>query len=245
MVSLAKVIDLPLDDAEAFLVFEQHAREDMERRISDSHPEASLSPYRLPYMAHVQQAAFECGVEGLSGWTISPPIGEDEFQRFEGDLLAVTTRLKFRIARRVRSESLEPDASDRQKIKFRVQQLRDEIKETKLSQAKKDELYSKLDELVAEFEGTRVNRGKVLAIITAVAALLSQAQGVVLKGPETVVAIMDTIHMVIGKEDERRALLERYRKPLAIEHKALETKPPAVTGPREDFSADLDDELPF
>jgi hypothetical protein len=84
----------------------------------------------------------------------------------------------------------------------------------------------------------------VLVILTAVAALMNQTQGMLLKGPETMVAVMDSIGMLVGKEDERQALLERYRKPLAIEHKH-ESTGGLQTSPREDFSEDLDDEIPF
>lgn len=188
-------------------------------------------------------------MQGFEDWNIQPPVSFDEFQQLEADVHAVTTRLKFRVARRLRSETLEPDTSDREKIKFRVGQLRDQIESSDLPKVKKDALIAKLDELVGEFEGQRVNRGKVLLILGAIGTLMAGAQDRILKGPETVVAILDTVGMVVGKEEERKALLERYRKPLAIEDKrgdALKPKPlPKSSSPREDFSADLDDEIPF
>ena len=244
MVTLAKILDLPPDDAEAFLAFEEHAREAMEQRISNANSDDSWSPFWLAYMATVQQASIECGLGDFTEWSIRPPVGHDEFQRFEHEVLAVKTRLQFRVARRIRGELLEPDTSDREKIKFRVQQLRDEVEASDLPPSKKVALYEKLDQLVEEFEGKRVSRGKVLVILTAVAALMNQTQGMLLKGPETMVAVMDSIGMLVGKEDERQALLERYRKPLAIEHKH-ESTGGLQTSPREDFSEDLDDEIPF
>jgi hypothetical protein len=242
MVTLATILDLPLDDDEAFLAFEESARQTYERNIREADREESWGPYWLTYMAHVSEAASEFGVERVAGLEVLPPIRSEEFAQFQHEVLGATTRLKFRVARRMRRELIEPDTSDREKVKFRIQQLRNEVGETSLPQSKKDALNKKLDELEKEFEGKSVNRAAVLVILTACAALVHQTQGVLLKGPETIVSIMDTINMVIGKEEERRSLLERYRKPLAIEDKS-DSAPKGYAGA--DFEVDLDDEIPF
>jgi hypothetical protein len=241
MVTLATILDLPPDDDEAFLAFEDDARQTYEQCIQNAHHEEPWAPFRLVYMTHVRAAAEEFGVESIAAMEVLPPITSEEFDQFQHEVLTATTRLKFRVARRLRNELIEPNTSDREKIKFRVRQLRDQIDESALSQAQKDALNSKLNELEQLFQGKVVNRAAVLVVLAAVATLITQAQGIVLKGPETVVAVMDTINIVIGKEEERRLLLERYRKPLAIE----DNSKPQTRSAREEFAADLDDEIPF
>lgn len=245
MVTLATILDLPLDDDEAFLAFEESAREAYEQGIRDAHPEASWEPHYLTYMTHVREAAAEFGVERIAALEVIPPVRPQEFEGFQQKVMAVTTRLKFRIARRIRPELIEPDTTDREKVKFRIRQLRNEIEHSSLPKSDKDALNGKLDELEREFEGKRVNRATVLVLLTACAALVHQAQGILLKGPETVVSIMDTINMVIGKEEERRSLLERYRKPLAIEDKSAPVQQRKRPEPHMEYAANLDDEIPF
>jgi hypothetical protein len=199
-------------------------------------------------MTLVREAAFEFGVNDFEPFSIIPPINHEEFEVFEQTVLAVTTRLKFRAARRIRGELLQPTTAERETIKFRIRQLRDEIEAADISQSKKNALFSKLDELGEEFEGARVNKAKVLVILTMVATLVSQVQGVLVKAPETVVSIMDSISMVIGKEEDRRLLLERYRKPLAIEDKSDSEKRNAPSSTLEvdrRLGSDADDEIPF
>ena len=247
MVGLDAIIDLPLDDEEAFLQFEEHARTALQRKIDNADREQSYQPFWLAFMTEIQQAAFECGVGGFDEWAIKPPVSSDLFDIFDSEVYAVTVRLKFRVARRRRGEIMHPDTAERERLNFRIKQLREEVEASDLAADKKAALNKKLDELVAVFGGERVNRGKVLVVLAAIGALVTQAQGAILKGPETVVAIMDTINLVIGKDDERQALLERYRKPLAIEDKSKTEaeKKPHRPPAREQFVADIDDEIPF
>lgn len=245
MVTLANILDLPPDDDEAFLAFEEHAREILEQSFRNADREESWQPFYLTYMTHVRGAAEEFGVESLAHWDITPPIQTGKFDGFRQAVLLATTRLKFRVARRLRQELIEPDTSDREKIKFRIRQLRDQINGSDLTQSQKDALRVKLDELDQLFEGKTVNRAAVLVVLAAVATLMTQAQGLLLKGPETIVALMDSINMLVGKEEQRRALLERYRKPLAIEDKSKPQGPKSKPAPRTELETALDDEIPF
>jgi hypothetical protein len=84
---------------------------------------------------------------------------------------------------------------------------------------------------------------KIMVILASAAALLKTAQGFVINTPEMMVSIMDTVSIVTEKEQQRQDIIDRYRKPRAIEDKS--DKAEVASGPVEDFSADIDDEIPF
>ncbi|MFI5337491.1 MAG: hypothetical protein ACHQ5A_11945 [Opitutales bacterium] len=81
-----------------------------------------------------------------------------------------------------------------------------------------------------------------MVILGGVAALMTASQNLIINGPQTLVAIMDTISLATDKEAERQVLLDRYRPQKQIEDKSHGGFKPVG---RESFSSDLDDEIPF
>jgi hypothetical protein len=73
--------------------------------------------------------------------------------------------------------------------------------------------------------------------VAAVAAAVAAVETATIQAPETIVRLLEVVDVAHGKQAERLAIIEQYRKPRAIEHK------PAQEPTRETF--DLDDEVPF
>lgn len=78
MVALSQILDLPLDDGEAFVAYEEHARRQLKDHIANADREDRWAPFWLEYMTNVREAAIEFGVVELKKYSIIPPIGPDD-----------------------------------------------------------------------------------------------------------------------------------------------------------------------
>jgi hypothetical protein len=200
-------------------------------------------------MSRVGAAAEELNIDGAASLQPSHEngYGQNDFDDFNQAVFGIVTRLQLRALRRVAKVSVEVEPADKLKLKFQVNKLKDLAASSVLDDDRKKAVAKKLDELLKEIDGPRMDLAKLMVILASAVAMLKTGQGFVIDSPEMMVSIMDTVSIITGKEEQRQALVEHYRKPRAIEDKSEKPKPkpkPAPV-PMEDFSANLDDEIPF
>ena len=250
MVELTDLGHLSADAEEAFLELERLARIEMREAIEELGPNESWEDARLDYMSTVHAAFWELKLYG------SGNLG-DENRTFEmGDyawfnqaVKQVKTRLQLRAIRRTAAELVELEEDDRVSLLAEAGRLKNRVQRCEeLTEERKQALIKKIDDLMAEIEKPRLNLTAFAVKMGKVAAALSAAQLAVIQGPDTILAIMTLADAAHAKGEARREALEHYRKPKAIEHHPS-PPPPRPSAPMQskvaEFSADLDDEIPF
>jgi len=117
------------------------------------------------------------------------------------------------------------------------------LKEANLSDERTKILLKKVDELEAALEGKRLSFTKVMIALTALSTAVVATEQAIIKLPDTISAI----HKVLGKAKEEEDSA-RPAPPKALTDQTvrlISDRSQSYTGPRESFSADLDDEIPF
>lgn len=220
MVTLQNLIDLSPDDDEAFVAFEAVCRQAVDEAGVDR--DNAL----IEYMTLVQGASEEYGVdpERQLQREDSKALSRLDYSWFSQAALKLVTRLKVRTAKRANVVTIELAPADKTKIRAEVERLRNRVEAaTDIDVRRKRAIMQRLDDILKEIEKPRANHGAVLVMLAAIVPLVGQAQDVVVKLPETIVAVMDVIGVVAGEEEERRAILQRWREPKAIEHRPART----------------------
>lgn len=249
MVTLSEIRHLSPIDEEAFIEFETLCRERLERGVGSVGQNDSEWPYQREYMSRVAAAAEELNIGGANDLLPrhESGYGANDFDDFNQAIFGIVTRLQIRALRRTAQVSVEIEPADKLKIKHQINKLKSLVASSVLDDDRKKAVAKKLDDLLKEIDGPRMDLAKLMVILASAMALMKSGQGFVIDTPEMMASLMDTVSLITDKEHQRQALVEHYRKPRAIEDKTEKPKPalqPAPV-PREDFSADLDDEIPF
>lgn len=247
MVELSALLHVPPHDEEGFLEFERIARLEMDQQIARLGQNDSWEDTRLEYMSAVQAAfeEFEIGGVGDLG-EYDRTYGVGDFAWFNQAVKKIVTRLQVRAVRRTRVELIELEVADQSKLKAEITRLKNRVESASdLTDDRKKAIRKKLDELLEEITKPRLNWTKFVVALAAVAAAVNGIESAAIRAPETLVALLDTVHIVAGKEAERRAVIEHYRKPRAIEHQPEDKARPTAPKAAASFSDDLDDEIPF
>jgi len=247
MVTLNELLHLSPENEEGFLEFERIAREEMNRHIATLGPDDSWEDARVEYMSAVQAAFEEFAPDGVGGLASPDKTFElDDFNWFNQAVKKVITRLQVRALRRTAADWIALPAENKTSLVAEIGRLKNRVaRASDLTDERKKALSKRLDDLLQEIEKPRLNLTRFAVAVAAVAGALVGVESAAIKGPETLVAILDTVHLVVGKEAERRALFDHYRQAPAIEHQPQGGFVRARATPRESFSSDLDDEIPF
>lgn len=251
MVTLTEMLHLSPVDEEAFIEFETLCREKLERGLNSVGQNDSEWPYQREYMSRVGAAADELNIEGANELLPSHEAGygQNDFDDFNQAIFRIVTRLQIRALRRTAKVSVEIEPADKLKLKFQVNKLKDLAASSVLDDARKKAVVKKLDDLLKEIDGPRLDLAKLMVILASAVAMMKTGQAFITETPEMLVSIMDTVSIITDKEGARQALVEHYRKPRALEDQSekpkVKPKPSPEPVAREDFSADLDDEIPF
>jgi hypothetical protein len=98
-------------------------------------------------------------------------------------------RLQIARARELQKPQLALSDNAKEKVRFHIQQVRERIDATSLPQAVKDRLHKRLDELLAELSGKRVNLAAVMIGITGIFTAIGAVEADAIKLPDAVAAI--------------------------------------------------------
>jgi hypothetical protein len=220
--------DLP-EGVEGFLAFESLVRNrlfDMGKSEQDGLP--SLDQ-RYSYFSHVSEAADHFDIPEVRELRIAPgnSWGYDESKKTAQQIDTEVMKLRFKNRRRRQGSYIELSDGRTQTIQHHIAQLRVRIADSDLDPKKQAALNKKLDELLAELNGTKkVDLAKVMVILGSIATFTAAMQQNVIKFPET----MATIAALLDQQkDETEALRLASAPKLLIEDK----------------STSSDDDIPF
>lgn len=169
----------------------------------------------------------------------------NEHRQFKADLDHYMAQLVIGNSIRGRRESiiLAPEAKSR--IRTYLHHIKDCIDNADVPDAKRTTLHAKLAEFEAALEKNRLNilaTGRVVLEILSVSAnVLALADSATLQ--KLLSNVMVTVAEAKATDDDNRRLPPFDPPPVMLPPRREEPKP--KSGPREDFSADLDDEIPF
>jgi hypothetical protein len=233
---------LPDNPLLRFVGIEKIVRERYERACNNLGPEESSLAFVRRYMSIVLPTAKRYGVAGLEGWQRPGPLDDnwDWYNAFLADVDYAVTDIRLQRAERLKVNSVQLDASTKQKLRHLTNEIRETVDKLDVSVAKKEKLYSRLSELEDE-----INRDRTR--YEAVAALMIEAcddVGEAAKRLEPVVRIVERIGAAIGIA--KRAEDAQARLPAPSEQKRIEHRPKGPpTSKGKPFDRQLDDEIPF
>jgi hypothetical protein len=167
----------------------------------------------------------------------------DSFAQFKHDLDHYLTQFVLDQAIREKRQSVGVAPPVKDRLRSHIHAMRSQIDGAAMSDSKRARLHAKLSEFEAALEKDRIPIFKMASILI---EIISLSAGVVGLAESHIMAklsanIMETFAEAKAADDESR-------RPLQIDHQRWIALPPKrleVTGPRESFSADLDDEIPF
>ncbi len=234
--------NLPQDPEDAFLVLEEHFREECDEQISRAHQDENLNIYHINYIAQVIAAINELGLQAQFADRV--PVIQDvdytTYINFSKDVKHYRTTLLIRRGRRVQGYSVRFDPATKAKVQHHIEQLRGIFEQLEVEQEKREALFNKLNALQQEVdrERTRFDAFAALAIETAgvVGDVVEKTQ---------LLKILDSIARVMwgAKTEEETRCLPAPTLPKRIEApKRTKTIPAQRSAPNKD---DTEDEIPF
>ena len=246
LVTFQEIMEIPVTP-EGFLRYVELARLQFNRAASNFSHNDSTSDLEISFMSQVSSAALQYGIDEADKLDFdgfySTSNGDEyaDFRQFDRILHSIETRMQIALARQHQAKEFALTDSDKSKIHFHVQQLRERIDSSDLPEATKTALHRKLDELLGQLNGKRVNLAATLVIISGVLTAIGIAESDAIQLPKAVAAI----GRVIGEAKEHHDINSPAPKKLGFQPVGRAAAVNPAPAPRESFSADLDDEIPF
>ena len=217
------------DGLEGFLAFESLVRNKlMEIGKSEQDGQPSLDQ-RYSYFSHISEAADHFDIPELKDLRIAPgnSWGYDESRGTAQRIDSEVMKLRFRARRGRQGSHLDLSLARRETIQHHIAQLRVRIADSDLDIKKQEALNKKLDDLLAELNGTKkVDLAKVMVILGSIATFTAAVQQNIIRWPET----MATVASIL---DEQKTEADTKR---------IGSAPRLLI---EDQTASTDDDIPF
>lgn len=249
----------PADDLEAFIHFARRAADKFSQHTQglrgDNDDWEFLNEARMAFHNYIlaigetyDMAAFpDSCIKGTGNY------GQADWREFKSQFDFRMTKLIHRKARAIRPDGFLLTEAAKEGIRTHIAGLRKYITEGQLPEKTKKKLLAKVDEFEAALHKRQMSMTVVYAFIGFITGNFADV---------TTIADSTVVHKLLGnvfhvassevaKTEEVTALMAP-KPPLQITHQKpgpsparTQPKPPLATGPRESFSADLDDEIPF
>jgi hypothetical protein len=242
MISDDELVDLPDDPELAFVQCERRLRDRLFDNLKDSEG-YDIASYKLQYINHVVAIARGLNLPLFDNYdvpTVEANI-ESFYTQFLQDVDHFTVQIRMRRARRLKLYSVALDGATKEKVRHYLGQIKIIVDDSKLSQRKKEALYTKINALADEVDRDRTRFDAAMALVLEV----STTGGEAVEKLEPARKWLDSIARVLGraKEAENTAT---SRLPAPKERKRIEPprRPTEEEKSTEKFD-DLDAEIPF
>jgi hypothetical protein len=214
--------DLPEDSEKAFIVLEEHFREECTDKIREAHHEERLDVYYMEYIGRVLAAIEELG---LATAFLSPVPSIDEvnyttYLNFSKDVEHYRTMLQIRHARRAQGFSIKFDHATKEKIKHHLNQIKEIVPKLEISESKRDDLMDKIVELEKEVDRDRTRLEVVGDFLSATTGMIGDA----VEELEPIRRFIDSIAGLIWGARKEQKKLAPPERPKQIEPPKLDTK---------------------
>lgn len=162
--------DLPDDPEAAFLFLEQEFRSEYQAEIERADNNSWADEARLRYIGQVRAALEELCIdfEFYMPEFTEESIDYNRFQTFRRDVEGLTTKIRIRICRARKQNSVKLDANTKSKLRQLLDKIKDTIIELEESDPKREALLRKVAALEAEINRDRTRFETVAALWIAV-----------------------------------------------------------------------------
>ncbi|MEJ0024231.1 MAG: hypothetical protein WDN76_13080 [Alphaproteobacteria bacterium] len=241
------------DDPAAFLQFVRLAQRrlaEFTHDLDEEHQWHTINEARYGFMNVIVGAAKRYSIEPFASLRI-PRVSDadaETHRQFKADLDHYVTQLVLGGSGKKSSVLLPQDI--KAKIRSYLHHIREAIDKAELDDGKRSELLEKLAAFETELEKKRLNLAAVawfaMTVLTVPGGVWASAE----LGNKLVGSILRTVGEAKQAEDEAKRVAREPDRP-AITGPRDERKPAprsgkrVSNGPKENFSADLDDEIPF
>lgn len=244
------------DDALAFITKERICRDEMNRLLGSYGINDDYTEVWIEYVVQVRAAAVAYGI-GDEMIQMPATLDQDSFRKFYGGAVTLSATMSRQAKRDREGATVVLTEGEKARLRKRLDELKTALEGSSLSEKLKANLRKRLEGFEKELSNERSNISRIIVAASLVATAvgggsgvlldrLEKAEDVIIKLPETLDAVLQITGKAktedIERQPEQKAL---PAPPKAITHANPTREQPLAFGPREDFSADLDDEIPF
>jgi hypothetical protein len=230
--------DLPDDPELAFVQLESYYKNMLDDAVKNTEEPSAIVFYRSQYANQVVAAAQALDIEGVK--TQSIPSGEREnwrfFDNFDKEIASLIIQIRIRKSRRKRDFSVALDSGAKQKIRHYIEQIKQMVEASDVSQNKKDSIFKKLADLEIEVDRDRTRFEVIADALRGVARLSGDVER---EGAEP---WWKWVKLIFGEIDEAKDGEPKTSLPAPEERKKLEPPRKQLPGPEANSP---DDEIPF
>jgi hypothetical protein len=227
--------DLPDDPEDAFLVLEDHFRQECDTALRNASQDDRTDVIHVAYISQVLGAITALGLEAEFKSEIPSieNVSYNTYLDFNKDVMHYRTVLRIRKSQRRQGYSVQFNETAKRKIHHHLDQVLEIFNKLEVEDKKREKLISRLNDLQSEVNQPRTRFDRF-------AALSMEVSGVVGDVAERskVIEILDAIARVFwGAQTEKQRQLPAPRQP-----KTIEPPKPRIE-PRK--PSDMDDDIPF
>lgn len=254
------IASAPSDDGEAFLHYARRASDKFNRqtqslRTDNNEDWEVLNEARMAFHNYIMAIADTYNMSPFPDSTAleNGDYGNVDWRTFKSVFDYRMTKLVHAKARATNSDGFLLTEAAKAGIRTHLSGLRKYVTESDLPEKTKKKLLDKVD----EFEAALHKRQMSMTVVYAFAGFIigNLADATTILDSNIVHKLLNNVFHVASEEvakTEEVAKLIAPVTPLQIAHdrpskapSRAQPKPPTTTGPRESFSSDLDDEIPF
>lgn len=208
--------NLPQDPNDKFAVLVRVAQTNLARLLDQSGSSDFSTEIRSQFISIIGGIAEALGIEGL------PQIGNDlaaydKYQMFQVYLAGVVAKVRLQGQLVARPFSVELGRISKAKIQQEIDQLRQSIDGSDLSDKKKSALRDKLDDLQTELEKQRLSFARAMAIAASIMTIVGGGAAALANAPKAAETVI-TIIRIVGedKDKEEQGRLRLMPPPMAL-----------------------------
>lgn len=244
-----EIDDAPEDSAYAFTYLVRIAQRRLAEHVSQFNSDQEndyreIEEARYDFMTTVLALGRSYGIEPFKSMEVPrhEKFDWNTHRQFKADLDHYMAQLVIGNAIRGRRDSIRISPEVKERVRTHLHHIREHLDKAEMPEAKRATLMAKLADFEAGLEKDRLN---VLAVGRVVLEILSVSCNVLaITDSATLQKLLMRMTLTVAEakatDDEQRRLPHIEPMPAIL--------PPRVEvkkGPREDFAADLDDEIPF
>jgi len=223
--------DLPDDPEEAFLILEEHFREECNLRLQEAGHDERTDVIHVAYISQVL-AALGLEAEFKSEVPSIESVSYNTYLDFNKDVMHYRTMLRIRKGQRRQGYSVRFDDNAKRKVHHHLDQVLEIFNRLEVEDTKRERLISCLNDLQAEVNQPRTRFDHFAALSIEVSSVVGE-----IVDRTKVLDLLDAVARVFwGAQTERQKQLPQPKQP------KLEPPKPKIDRPKR---SDMEDDIPF
>jgi hypothetical protein len=226
--------DLPDDPEAAFLILEEHFREECDVQLREAGQDTRTDVIHVAYIAQVLGAITALGLEAefRSEVPSIENVTYNTYLDFNKDVMHYRTMLRIRRGQRRQGYSVQFDDNARRKVHHHLDQVLEIFNKLEVEDTKREKLISRLNDLQAEVNQPRTRFDRFAALSIEVSNVVGD-----MIDKTKVLDLLDAVARVFwGAQTERQKQLPPPSRP------RIEPPKPKIDSRK---SSDMDDDIPF